>query len=90
MSDVTNNEGASRYELTHGGEMAVAEYTRDGDTLTFTHTVVPRAIDGQGLGTRLVTGALDDVAARGLKVVPQCPFVAHVIEETTKYQSLLE
>ena len=89
MSDVTNNGAQNRYELTHDGETAMAEYTRDGDTLTFTHTVVPRAIDGQGVGTRLVEGALDDVAARGLKVVPQCPFVAHVIEETPKYQSLV-
>ena len=67
----------------------MAEYTRSGDVLTFTHTVVPRAIDGQGVGTRLVTGALDDVAALGLKVVPQCPFVAHVIEETPEYQDLV-
>lgn len=89
MSDVTNNRAQNRYELAHGGETAVAEYTRDGDTVTFTHTVVPKAIDGQGVGSRLIEGALDDVAAGGGKVVPQCPFVAHVIEETPRYQPLV-
>ncbi len=89
MSDVTNNQGQNRYELTVDGETATAEYTLAGDTITFTHTVVPRAVDGQGVGTRLVTGALDDAKAKGLTVVPQCPFVAHVIEERPEYRDLL-
>ncbi len=88
MSDVTNNEAKNRYELTVEGMTAMAEYTLDDDRITFTHTVVPREIDGKGVGTRLVTAALDDARERNLTVVPQCPFVAHVIEETPEYRSL--
>lgn len=88
MTDVTNNEAKNCYELTVEGTTAVAEYTREGDRITFTHTVVPREIDGEGVGTRLVTAALDDATAQGLTVVPQCPFVAHVIEENPEYRSL--
>ncbi len=88
MTDVTNNEAQSRYELTLEGTTAIADYTREGDRITFTHTLVPRKIDGEGVGTTLITAALDDARERGLTVVPQCPFVAHVIEENPAYQSL--
>ena len=39
------------------------------------HTEIDPAFEGQGLGERLVAGALEDLRARGLKLVPQCPFV---------------
>ena len=39
------------------------------------HTEVDPAFAGQGLGERLVAGALEDLRARGLKLVPLCPFV---------------
>ena len=39
------------------------------------HTEVDPAFAGQGLGERLVAGALEDLRACGLKLVPQCPFV---------------
>ena len=81
MSDMTNNEAENRYELTVDGETAVAEYRMEGDTIVFTHTVVPKAIDGEGVGTRLVEAALADARGKGLTVNPQCPFVAHVVEE---------
>lgn len=90
MGDVTNDEAAGRYELTVEGETAFADYREAGGTVTFTHTLVPDAVEGQGVGTRLIEGALDDVAERGLRVMPQCPFVAHVIETTPKYRSLVD
>lgn len=81
MTDVTNNQAQNRYELTVDGETAVAEYRLEGNTIIFTHTAVPKAIDDKGVGTRLVKGALVDARGRGLTVDPQCPFVAHVVEE---------
>lgn len=81
MTDVTNNEAKHRYELTVGSETAVAEYKRTGDVIVFTHTVVPKTIDGQGVGTSLVKAALADARERGLTIDPQCPFVAHVMED---------
>jgi hypothetical protein len=37
-------------------------------------------MEGEGVGTRLVAGALEDVRARGLKVEPLCSFVRHYME----------
>lgn len=79
--DVHNNRGESRFELTEGGETAVAAYERDGDAVIFTHTVVPEQLRGQGIGSRLIAGALAQVRGEGLKVVPQCPFVAAYLRD---------
>lgn len=73
--DVTDNRGESRFELPTDAGPAIAAYTLDGDTITFTHTVVPDEAEGHGVGDRLIAGALADVRARGLTVVPQCSFV---------------
>ena len=74
--DVTDNRAESRFELTCEGGPAFAAYQLDGDTITFTHTVVPEAAEGHGIGSTLIAGALVQARERGLKVVPQCAFVA--------------
>ena len=43
--------------------------------ITFTHTEVDDAYEGQGLGGTLARYALDDARARGLEVRPLCPFI---------------
>ncbi len=53
-----------------------AAYRREGDRITFTHTVVEPEREGEGIGSALARAALDDARSAGLRVVPQCPFVA--------------
>ncbi|MBP7566971.1 MAG: N-acetyltransferase [Burkholderiaceae bacterium] len=68
--------GSHRYEIFVDGTTAgFAEYTREGDVVTFTHTVIEPAYEGQGLGTQLARFALDDVRASGLRIVPECSFI---------------
>ncbi|HEV2079925.1 MAG TPA: GNAT family N-acetyltransferase [Allosphingosinicella sp.] len=87
--EVVNNESKSQYELSTGSGTALAAYQLDGDTIRLTHTEVPEETEGQGVGTRLVAGALDDVRARGLKVVPLCSFVRHYIDTHPDAQDLV-
>ena len=89
MSEVRNNEAESRYELEADGESAFAAYRLDGDEMVFDHTVVPESLEGQGIGSALVKGALADVRERGLKVVPLCSFVKGWIERHPEAQDLL-
>jgi len=58
--------------------------------ITFVHTEVPAELGGQGVGSKLVKGALDQVRADGLKVVAQCPFVRGWIEKHPDYADLLK
>ena len=87
--DVANNERERRYELSVGDHLAIAAYELSGDTIRFTHTEVPEALEGKGVGSRLVAGALADVRRLGLKVVPLCPFVRHYIEKHPEERDLL-
>lgn len=90
--DVRHNPDRARYEAFVDGELvAVADYRAqaDGETLVFPHTVVAEALRGQGIGERLVRGALDDVRRRGRSVVAECPFVARFIDEHPDYRDLL-
>lgn len=89
MAEVDNNRDESRYELTEGGQTAIAAYQLDGDTIVFDHTVVPEALEGHGVGSRLVAAALDDARAQGLRVVPHCGFVAAFIEKHSEYAALV-
>ncbi|HEX8262554.1 MAG TPA: GNAT family N-acetyltransferase [Allosphingosinicella sp.] len=88
--EVRNNEGEQRYELEVDGEIAVAEYRLRPGRITFTHTKVPEALEGRGIGTRLVKAVLDDARAQGLRVVPTCPFVKHYIDTHPEYGDLLD
>jgi uncharacterized protein len=88
MSDVHNNEDRNRFEIAVDGHLAHADYTIDGNVITFTHTIVPPSLQGAGVGSRLVKGALEQVRARGLKVRPQCTFVAAYIARHPEWQDL--
>lgn len=89
MDTVIDNKAEAEFELTVGGKRAVAAYQMEGGTIVFTHTIVPKAIEGRGVASRLIRGALDQVRDRGLKVVPQCPFVAAYIKRHPDVQDLL-
>ena len=91
MSDtVVNNATQHRFEVEVSGHLAAAYYKLEGDIITFVHTEVPPELGGQGVGSRLVKGALDQVRAKGWKVVAQCPFVKAYIEKRAEYRDLLK
>jgi len=90
QSTIRDNATARRFELDVDGELAVANYRIDGDTILFTHTEVPPHLQGRGIASRLVRGALEAVRTRGLKVVPLCSFVADYIRRHKEVQDLVD
>jgi predicted GNAT family acetyltransferase len=69
---------------------ALAEFTPAAELVVFTHTETDPAFEGQGVASHLVRWALDDVRARGLRVVPVCPFVkAYVTRHAEEYGDLV-
>ena len=81
---------ASRYELRDGDRMiGEAAYRRRNGRLALIHTEVDEALEGRGLGSRLIATALDDARREGLEVVPLCPFVASYIRRHPEYQDIV-
>lgn len=89
MSEVKDNPEKHQFELIVDGHIALAAYRLKPGVITFTHTEVPAALGGRGIGSLLAKGALDQVRQRGLKVVPLCPFIKAYIEKHADYQDLL-
>ncbi|HEU4962117.1 MAG TPA: GNAT family N-acetyltransferase [Sphingomonas sp.] len=89
QGNVRDNRAEQEFELEVDGHRAIAAYQREGDRIVFTHTHVPKAIEGRGVGSKLIRAALDQVRDEGLKVVAHCPFVAAFIERHPEYRDLL-
>ncbi|MEJ2869352.1 GNAT family N-acetyltransferase [Actinomycetospora sp. OC33-EN08] len=94
--DVTDVRERHRYEIRVDGETAgFAEYAvrkdphGDGETIAFVHTEVDDAHAGQGLAGKLARAALDDARARGLAVLPFCPFIRGWIAKHPDYVDLV-
>ena len=74
--ELARDDENRRYAAVVDGKIAAfAEFIPAGDLVMFTHTESDSAFEGQGVASTLVRWALDDVRARGLLVVPLCPFV---------------
>lgn len=86
---VRDNPALSRFELDADGVTAVANYRLAGNVMTLTHTETPREARGRGIASRLTEGALQAARARGLKIVPQCPFVSAWIDRHPEFDDLL-
>jgi len=80
-----------RYVLEVDGEVVgIAVYHLRGNRYFFVHTEVDPEHEGEGLGSTLAREALDDVRAKGMKIVPLCPFIASFIERHTEYAELVD
>jgi predicted GNAT family acetyltransferase len=77
---VTDNQAASRFEISEGGHLAELRYHRNGKRLVLIHTEVPEELEGRGLGGRLVVAAVDRASREGLTIVPLCPFARRWLE----------
>ncbi len=89
MDSVIDNRAEQEFELVVDGHRAFAAYQLEPGKIVFTHTVVPKAIEGRGVASKLIKAALDSARDRGLRVAPLCPFVKAFIERHPEYQGIV-
>ena len=76
QSTVRDNPDELRYELLVDAALAgEILYRLRSDAVVLVHTEIAPQFEGQGLGSKLVAGALADIRVRGLRPVAVCPFV---------------
>ena len=88
--EVFHNQEAHRFELTADKQLAVLDYMLKGEIIIFTHTGVPPAIGGRGLGSKLVQTGLEYARENDLKVRSLCWFVSKYIRLHPEYQDLVK
>ena len=81
---------ATGQRMNDNGSVAFAQYHLTQGKIVFTHTEVPKAHEGQGVGSALIRYALASARERGLKVVPVCPFFVDYFKKHAEEQDLLD
>lgn len=88
LTDVTARQ---RFELDIDGTLAgFVTYTLYPGVIAFNHTETVEAFAGQGVGSDLARGVLDEARARQLKVWPRCPFINAWIGKHPGYEDLVD
>ncbi len=77
-----------QFEVQLGVQMGVLQYQILGNQMLITHTEVPPALEGRGIGSALARAGLDYAQEQGLEVVPLCSFVAAYIQRHPEYQRI--
>ena len=87
---VADHPERRRFEIHVGDALAgFTEYRPRGDRYAFVHTEIGDEFGGRGLASRLIKGALDEMRARDIGVLPYCPFVKRYIQRHADYQDLV-
>jgi predicted GNAT family acetyltransferase len=77
MTDVTHLPDQSRFE----SGAAYLTYRENDGTFDLQHTIVPKEMEGQGVGGELVRAAVEYARSAGLKLVVTCPFAKKWLEK---------
>ncbi len=87
---IADNADRERYEIRVDGKLAgFVKYGLRPSSIELIHTEINDEFEGRGLGSRLISFALDDARERGLAVLPSCPFVNDYIQRHRQYVDLV-
>lgn len=88
--EVRDNPAEHRYEVRLDGALAgFTQYRSRPGLIAFVHTEIDERLEGRGLASQLIRAALDDARAKGLAVLPFCPFVNSYIQHHRDYVDLV-
>lgn len=84
------NTEAKRLELHVEGHIAFIEYILTNENVMYlTHTEVPEALEGRGVGSKIVEKALNYIKEHNYTLAPLCPFVAKYLTKHTEWKTIL-
>lgn len=69
--------------------MAFVRYRQIGEAIAITYTEVPEELTGRGIGSKLMRDVLDQLRARGSKVISACSFASAYMDRHPEYNDML-
>lgn len=88
-ADIRDNAESHRYELPVGDEVAVVVYNLSDRNLMITETLVPEALEGRGIASRLAKHVIADARERGLLILPVCPFFSAYLKKHPEHADVV-
>ncbi len=89
MYELIDNIAEKQYEFHIDGQKPRIEYIKVEGKIFLTHTEVPKALEGRGIGSAMIKSALEDIKEKELTLVPLCPFVAAYIKKHPEWRELV-
>lgn len=89
LQEEANNKGAFYIEENN---VRVAEMTyvwAGANKIIIDHTEVGESLKGKGAGKLMVAEAVAFARAKGIKILPLCPFAKSVFDKTAEYNDVL-
>lgn len=87
---IADDADSHRYVMRIDGRRAgLLQYRLRPELIELVHTEIYEEFEGRGLGSQLISFALDDARKRGLAVLPFCPFVNDYIQRHPQYDDLV-
>jgi len=88
VSSIIRQRSASSFAI--GDSVVVAYHRIEGGRVVLLHTEVPQEFSGQGIGTKLAEGVLEQIRASGRQVIAKCPFMARFASRHPEYAKMLD
>ena len=85
-----NNKELQRFEVQVGKYTPFVAYQLNGDVMYLNFAKVPRELEGQGVGKKMVEQVLSFTEQAGYKVVPVCGFIGAIIQRNKRWHGLLK
>lgn len=90
---IQHEPAANRFVLELNGvdAQALLEYVPEsnGAVYNVTHTEVPKAMRGRGIGGQLVRAVCEHARSNGIKLIPTCSYVAHYFTKNENEQDVM-
>lgn len=89
-SELIINQDKKCFEMQVADHTAFIEFILNNENILFlTHTEVPKALEGKGVGSAIVEKTLNYIQEQNYTLAPLCPFIAKYLIRHPEWKSIL-